>query len=184
MSTITFACSDAQKEEIKAGVWAILKDHYITSAYPNTNVTYKRESKEVYLERLEKLMQNSLCQIEDTDHGVCIAFDSTEDAGMSIASEVYGTSMGYSDSGLTYIVPVFEKIYNQFSSIPFNAHAECADSWVEMEFTATADGKTLKINNIDIQVYNKIAKMIDEEDLEVISEETGVPIEEIEELFL
>jgi hypothetical protein len=184
MSTITFICDGAQKESIKTGIWGIIKNHYFNSAFPNTNAKYENEGDEIYLERLDELMKNSLCQIEDTDSGICVTFDSTEDAGFSIASEVYGTSMGYSDNGLTYIVPVFEKIFEQFPSVPFDAHAECADGWAEQEYDVSNDGTTLKINSIEIQVYNQILKMLEEgEDIETISEETGVPVEEIEELL-
>ena len=184
MSTITFTCDESQKESIKKGIWSILKNHYFTSAFPNTNVEYENEGDEVYLARLDDLMKDSLCQVEDTGSGISVTFDSTEEAGFSIASEVYGTSMGYSDWGLTNIVPVFEEIFEQFPSVPFDAHAECADSWAELEYDVSSDGITLKINSIEIHVYHKIFELMETgKNIETISEETGVPVEQIEELI-
>mgnify|MGYP004471952791 CR=1 FL=1 len=184
MSTITFTCDESQKESIKKGIWSILKNHYFTSAFPNTNVEYENEGDEVYLARLDDLMKDSLCQVEDTGSGISVTFDSTEEAGSSIASEVYGTSMGYSDWGLTNIVPVFEEIFEQFPSVPFDAHAECADSWAELEYDVSSDGITLKINSIEIHVYHKIFELMETgKNIETISEETGVPVEQIEELL-
>ena len=184
MSTITFICDETQKESIKKGVWSIIKEHYFESAFPNSDAEYESEGDEIYLERLDNLMKNSLCQIEDTDSGISVTFDSTEDAGSSIASEVYGTSMGYSDDGLTDIVPVFEEIFEQFPSVPFNAHAECVDEWIGQEYDVSSDGVTLKINSIEIQVYYRIFELMEAgKDIEEISEETGVPEEEIEELL-
>ena len=84
MSTIKFTCDESQKESIKKGVWSILKNHYFASAIPNTNVEYEDEGDEVYLARLDDLMKDRLCQVEDTGSGISVTFDSTEEAGFSI----------------------------------------------------------------------------------------------------
>ncbi|MEE0965551.1 MAG: hypothetical protein U0L85_00705 [Bacilli bacterium] len=86
-------------------------------------------------------MKNELCKIEDTDDGICVEFDSTEDAGNSIASEVYGTGMGYCDLGLTYLKPLFNKIVKTFPNITFEADCECYDNWVSEEYHCSYDGE-------------------------------------------
>lgn len=92
--------------------------------------------------------------------------------------------MGYSDWGLTNIVPVFEEIFEQFPSVPFDAHAKCADKWYYVEYDVSSDGITLKINSIEIHVYHKIFELMSTgKDIETISKETGVPVEQIEELI-
>ena len=66
--------------------------------------------------------------------------------------------------------------------MPFNAHAECVDEWIDQEYDVSSDGVTLKINSIEIQVYYRIFELMEAgKDIEEISEETGVPEEEIEE---
>lgn len=183
MSTIKFTCDESQKESIKKGVWSILKNHYFTSAIPNTNVEYEDEGDEVYLVRLDDLMKDRLCQVEDTGSGISVTFDSTEEAGFSIASEVYGTSKGYGDNGLTSIESVFEEIFEQFPSVPFDAHAKCADKWRCVEYDVSSDGLMLKINSVEIQVYHKIFELTRTgKNIETISKKTGVPVEQIEKL--
>ncbi len=89
MSVIKFVCKEEQKQYIINGVWDILKEHYFSSATPNNTIKYEYEGKEIYLERLEKLMNDELCSIEETDDGFSFSFDSTEDAGFAIAIVVY-----------------------------------------------------------------------------------------------
>jgi len=143
MSTITFCCSEKDKDALKAGVLEILRNHYFITVHPNTNAKYENEGEEVYRERLNQLMKNKLCRFEETDEGVLVEFDSTEDAGFAIADEVYHTAMGYSDNGLTYIDPIFEAIVKAFPSVSFEADTECADNWVYEENHYSYDGETL-----------------------------------------
>ena len=144
MSSILFSCTNEQKDALKTGVREILRNHYFSTVRPNTNVEYKDEGKEVYLARLDELMKKGdLCQIEDADTGITVEFDSTEDAGFSIAEEVYHTSMGYSDNGLTWVDPIFEAIVEKFPGICFEADVECSDKWVYEENHYSYDGETL-----------------------------------------
>lgn len=141
MSTIYFKCESTKKEDVKTGVWNILQEHYFNSVYPNSNVEYENEGKEVYLERLNGLMEGELCKVTDTEDGICVEFDSTEDAGFLIAGSVYGTNMGYSDDGLTYLRPVFEEIMKEFPDVCFEADCECWDKWISEEYHCSYDGK-------------------------------------------
>ena len=143
MSTIVFHCKLEEMEEIKKGVRSILKNHYFTSVYPNTKVEYDNEGEDVYLARLEELMDSELCTISDTEDGFTVEFDSTEDAGFLIADHVYRTSMGYSDNGLTFIDPVFDSIVEGFPDVLFEADTICADQWVYEENHYSYDGKKL-----------------------------------------
>ena len=121
MSVINFKCSPEMREEVKTKCWNILQEHYFGSVFPNTRVEYKHEGKDVYLQRLNELMQAELCKVDDTEDGVRVEFDSTEDAGFSIASGVYGTGMGYSDDGLTFLKPVFDELMKELPDICFDA---------------------------------------------------------------
>lgn len=150
MSTITFSCTSEQKEALKTGVWEILRNHYYTTVHPNTNVEYENEGKAVYLARLDTLMKEQLCQMECTDEGLVVEFDSTEDAGFAITDEVYHTLMGYSDDGLTWVDPIFEAIVQKFPEIPFEADVVSADEWVYEENHFSYDGKTLLKNDCPI----------------------------------
>ena len=141
MSVINFKCEITRKEKLKIGVWNILKEHYLGSVYPNSNVKYEDEGENIYTERLEALMKEELCKIEDTEDGVCVEFDSTENAGFSIAGGVYGTGMGYQDAGLTYLRPVFEEIIKAFPDVCFEADCECYDNWISEEYGCSYDGK-------------------------------------------
>lgn len=143
MSVINFRCSEKEAEVVKTKVWAIIKEHYGTSAFPNTNVQYKPESKEVYSARLEELMKSQLCSVADSENGISVTFDTTEDAGFAIAEHVYGTHMGYSDEGLTYIKPVIQKIAKALPDICFDGQAICEDNWVCLEINFSYDGETL-----------------------------------------
>lgn len=137
MSVINFKCYLEQKEEVKNICWDILHKHYMESVSPNTNVDYEDEGEEVYAMRLTELMKNELCKVEDTEDGIQFEFDSTEDAGYSIAENVYGTSMGYSDNGLTYLEPVFDALIKQMPDVDFEAECECYDNWVSEEYSCS-----------------------------------------------
>ena len=182
MSIIKFVCTEEQKQNIIKGVWEIIKEHYFRAATPNNTIRYEYEGEDVYLGRLDELMQADLCAIVDTDDGFSFTFDSTEDAGMAIAGEVYGTSMGYCDNGLTFVNPIFETITKRYKDIPFKAHCECYDSWVSIECDFSYDGKTLKIDDVDYEKYQKFMNKLDENgfdaDVESLAEEVGITVEE------
>ena len=133
MSTIKFRCTDEQKLLLRLGIFEIMENHYFKSVHPNTNAEYEDEGEAVYRERLKKLVSEKLCVFEDTEDGLSVEFDSTEDAGFFIADEVYHTSMGYSDNGLTYIDPIFAAIVKAFPDICFEADTECSDKWIDEE---------------------------------------------------
>lgn len=143
MSVINFKCSPTQREEVKNKCWNIVREHYADSVYPNTNVKYEDEGKEVYTKRLNDLMESELCKIEENEDGLIFEFDSTENAGFSITSGVYGTGMGYSDNGLTFLKNMFESIVQAMPNITFEAQCECCDNWVSEEYTLVYDGETL-----------------------------------------
>jgi hypothetical protein len=75
-----------------------------------------------------------------------IEFDSTEDVGFLIASGVYGTGMGYSDDGLTYLKPLFDSIIREISDVSFEAECECYDKWISDEYCCSYDGKNFECN--------------------------------------
>jgi hypothetical protein len=143
MSVINFKCAPDKKEFVKNTCWEIIRAHYFDTVYPNTNVEYKNEGKEVYLERLNELMKTELCKTEETEDGLRFEFDSTEDAGFSIAMGVYGTGMGYSDNGLTFLRNIFKNLMTEMPEILFEAECECSDNWVCEEYTITYDGDCL-----------------------------------------
>jgi hypothetical protein len=140
MSVINFRCTSEQKEDVKKKVWNILHEHYSSTVFPNTRVKYEDEGEDVYSSRLNKLMESELCKVEDTEEGIQFEFDSTEDAGFSIASAVYGTGMGYSDDGLTFLKPVFDALLKELPEICFEAECECYDKWVSEEYSCSYDG--------------------------------------------
>ena len=141
MSIIYFKCQPNVKEELKNGVWKILHEHYFCSVFPNTRVKYEDEGEEVYRKRLDELMKVELCKVRDTEDGICVEFDSTENAGFSIADSVYGTYMGYCDDGLTYVTPIFKEIIKVFPNICFEADCECMDKWICEEYHCSYDGE-------------------------------------------
>ena len=47
MSVIKFVCSDAKKEEVKAGVWELIREHYLSTAFPHTNAQFTYEVAEI-----------------------------------------------------------------------------------------------------------------------------------------
>ena len=147
MSVIGFKCSDERKDEVKKIVWNILKNHYLSSVFPNTRVQYEHEGDEVYAKRMDELMRASLCKFEDTEDGVRFEFDSTEDAGFEIADCVYGTSMGYSDEGLTFLKPVFDAFIEQMPDVCFEGECECFDKWVSDEYHCSYDGETFECDS-------------------------------------
>ena len=182
VSVIKFVCSEEQKQDIIKGVWNIVKEHYFSAATPNNTIKYEYEGEDIYLERLDALMQSELCAIAADDDGFSFTFDSTEDAGMAIAENVYGTSMGYCDNGLTFVNPIFEAITKRYKDIPFEAHCECYDSWVSVECDFSYDGKTLKIDDVDYEKYLEFMKKMDEigfdADVEALAEEVGLTAEQ------
>ncbi len=184
MSTINFICSDTRKEELKTGVWNIVREHYLSTAFPNSNVKFEYEGKDVYRPRMDQLMQDELCRIDDTDSGITVEFDSTEDAGFSIAASVYGTDMGYSDQGLTYLFPLFKKIAGEFSDVCFEADTECVDKWVEAYNHFAYDGNVLTVDGIDVAKYDLVmANMSPFADPEEIAKETGLSVDEVSEII-
>lgn len=184
MSEIKFVCTDAQKEELKAGVWELIREHYLSTAFPNSNVEYEREGNDVYQSRMDELMQRELCKIEDTDEGITVEFDSTEDAGYSIATSVYGTDMGYSDQGLTYLPPLFKAIVEKFPAICFEADTECIDNWAEAYNHYEYDGDVLTMDGVDMVKYELVMKhMSPFASPEEIAKETGLSIDEVTEII-
>lgn len=151
MSTIKFRCTDEQKLSLRSGIFEIMENHYFKSVHPNTNVEYEDEGEAVYRERLKKLVSEKLCVFEDTEDGLSVEFDSTEDAGFFIANEVYHTSMGYSDNGLTFIDPIFTAIVKVFSDICFEADTVCSDKWVYEENHYSYDGEILTKDDEEIE---------------------------------
>lgn len=182
MSVIKFVCTEEQKENIIKGVWDIVKAHYFRAATPNNTIDYEDEGEEVYLDRLDDLMHDELCAVANEDNGFSFTFDSTEDAGMSIADIVYGTEMGYCDDGLTYVNTIFETIVERYKDISFEAHCECYDSWVSIECDFSYDGKILKINDVDYEKYKEFMGKMDEigfeADIETLVEEVGITPEQ------
>jgi hypothetical protein len=175
MTTINFICDENQKSKVKNGVWEIIRKHYFETVTPNSNVEYEDEGEKVYLERLDELMKSTLCKISDNEKGFLFSFDSTDEAGYAIASDVYGTNMGYHDEGLTFVNTIFKDIVKRFNDVVFDAHAECCDEYIDLEFDFSYDGKTLKINSIDIDKYDEIMKMMSPfADIEEIAKKTGV----------
>lgn len=144
MSVIVFKCDSERVEEVKQKFWSILHSHYSGTVFPNTHVKYENEGEDVYAKRLSDLMTTELCNIEETEDGLRIEFDSTEDAGFSIASSVYGTGMGYSDEGLTYLKPLFDEIVNELPDVSFEAECECYDKWVSDEYHCSYDGENFE----------------------------------------
>ncbi len=184
MSTISFVCSDLQKEELKAGVWELIREHYLGTVFPNSNVEYKNEGVDVYKERMGELMKAELCTISDSDDGITVEFDSTEDAGHSIAMSVYGTNMGYSDQGLTYLFPLFKKIAEKFSSICFEADTECIDEWAEAYNHFAYDGSVLTVDGVDVEKYDLVMEhMSPFADPEEIAKETGLSVDDVTEII-
>lgn len=143
MSTIAFVCSAEMKGRIIAGVRQIVFNHYFSSVHPNTRAKYENEGKAVYSERLNHLMDSELFTVEETDEGVAISFDTTEEAGFAITHNVYKTSMGYSDNGLTYIEPVIDEIVKAFPSVCFTAKIEAWDKWMDELMAYSYDGHSL-----------------------------------------
>ncbi len=184
MSTINFICSDTQKKNLKAGVWEIIREHYLSTAFPNSNVEFKYEGKDVYRPRMEELMKDGLCTIEENDSGITVEFDSTEDAGFSIAQSVYGTDMGYSDQGLTYLFPVFKIIAEKFSDICFEADTECINEWAESYNHFAYDGSVLTVDGIDVKKYDLVmANMSFDADPEQIADATGLSVDDVIEII-
>ena len=144
MSVILFTCDEERKETVKRTCLEIALEHYYMTVSPNTRVKYENEGEEVYKDRLRKLMNDSLCSFEDTDEGLKFTFDSTEDAGFEIADCVYGTGMGYSDDGLTFLKPFFDKLIEDLHDVPFEADCECYDKWVSDEYHCSYDGENFE----------------------------------------
>jgi len=182
MSTIKFICNDTQYENLKTGVWSLILEHYLSSAFPNTNANYEHEGKDVYRERMHQLMLTELCHIEACEDGIIVDFDSTEDAGFSIAKSVYGTEMDYSDQGLTFLLPLFKNIVENFPDICFDADTECIDNWVEAYDHFSYDGNILTQNGIDADKYELVmANMFLSP--EEIAEKTGLSFDEVMEII-
>ena len=144
MSVITFQCDESNREIIKEKFLKALHEHYSGSVYPNTKVKYEHEGEEVYAARLTELMNNELCQCTIEDESIKFEFDTTEDAGFSIASSVYQTGMGYCDEGLTFLKPLFESIVKALPDVTFEAQCECYDKWNSEEYCCSYDGETFE----------------------------------------
>lgn len=186
MSIINFTCGAAQMETVKSGIWNIIHAHYLGTVFPNSNEEYEDEGRDVYSERLHELMKEELCQIADTEDGFSVTFDSTEDAGYSIAQQVYGTGMGYSDQGLTSLPPMFKEIVKQFPNIHFEADTECYNKWASSENQYTYDGSTLKMDGMDVNHIDLVMKNMDNPfnpNIKEIAQKTGLSVDEIEEIL-
>lgn len=145
MSTIKFVCENEQKEQLKKFVWEQIRLHYYLNVAPNSQVTYENKGKEVYLSLLDKLMESELCQVSDQPYGILFELETTEDAGYAIAESVYGTLMGYNDSGLGSLNDLFEKTAEAFPDVFFEADIEIFNKWCEGEVHALYDGEKLTI---------------------------------------
>ena len=179
MSIINFTYVEDNKQDVINGVWEIIKEHYFSTAIPSSRTQYEYEGKDIYLERLEELMKSELCEVDDTDDGFYIAFDSTEDAGFAIVRDVYKTGGGYNDNGLTFVNHIFTAIVKKYPDIVFDAECVCIDNWVDMECNFSYDGKTLKINDVEYEKYIKFMDNVDAyTDVEALAEEVGITAEQ------
>ncbi len=184
MSVINFACSEAERDTLKAGVWEIIREHYLSTVFPNSNVEFEYKGRAHYREDMENLMKAELCRIEFTDEGMAVDFDSTEDAGFAIAENVYGTGMGYSDQGVTYLNPVFKKIAEKFPGICFESDTECINEWAETYYHFGYDGAVLTIDGVDMKKYDLVmSHMSPFADPEQIAEETGLSVDDVTEII-
>ncbi len=184
MSVINFVCNENVKNEVKEGVWEIIREHYLSTVFPNSNVKFTYEGKGVYRPRMEELMKAELCTVSDTDDGVSVEFDSTEDAGNAIAATVYGTGMGYSDQGVTHLFPVFKKIVEKFPGVCFESDTECINEWAETYYHFGYNGEVLTVDGIDVKKYDLVmAHMSPFAEPEQIAEETGLSVDEVAEII-
>ena len=181
MSVIEFDCHGPEKNDVKNGVWKIIQDHYFQTVFPNSKVRYEDEGKEVYLDRLSGLMKNSLCKAYDKDGGVAIEFDFTEDAGFQITSEVYHTSMGYNDNGLSEVVPVFEKIIELFPGVTFESDIEIDDGENYKQQHYYYDGQELTCNGLNYKIIDQLYEMMAEGvDMDDMAEKLGISFDDLE----
>lgn len=184
MSTIKFVCPEEQKEALKSGVWELIREHYLSTVFPNSNDIVEYKGKAFYRGPVDELMKADLCTLTDTDDGLVVEFDSTEDAGMSIAQSVFGSFMGYSDQGLTYLFPVFKKIVKQFPDISFEADTECVDKWVEHYFHFSYNGSVLTVEGIDVAKYDLVMEnMSPFAQPEQLAQTTGLSVDEVLEIL-
>ena len=95
MSTIYFECKNETKEALAKKVFEIIKDHYFETVEPPVGTSREAENDETYITRLTQLMNDMLYKTSDSDEGIVVEFDTTEDAGFAIAENVYKTSNGY-----------------------------------------------------------------------------------------
>ena len=181
MSVISFNCQEKDRDALKEGVWKILRDHYFLTALPNSNVKYEDEGKDVYLARLDELMNNSLCSITDTEEVVSIEFDITEEAGCQITDEVYHTSMGFNDNGLCDINMIFEKIIKEFPEFTFESDYILDDGYSYEESHYSYNGKELLKNGLDYKLFDQIYEMMYKgRSMEQIAKKLGIPLDVLE----
>ena len=90
--------------------------------------------------------------------------------------------MGYSDEGLCYLIPLFEGIVRKFPHIPFEADTECINQWNNSEDHFSYDGEVLAINGIDVEKYKLVTENMSLSP-EEISEKTGLPLDEVMDVF-
>ena len=185
MSTIIFTCEADQKNELKAGLWNVFFTHYRDTVRPNTNAKYEDEGDSVYDERLQKLMQAELWRVTESENGVEVEFDITEDAGVSIAGEVYHTTMGYNDNGLAEVDWLLQKITNRFPGIPFEADIEICDKWTDEKHHYAYDGESLCVDGRNPDLLNTVWELYGAEGLsyEEIAEKTGLSEEEVADII-
>ena len=181
MSVISFICKEEDRDALKEGVRKALRDHYFLTVLPNSNVKYENEGKDVYLARLDELMNNSLCSITDTEDGISVEFDLTEDAGYQITSEVYHTSMGYNDNGLSEINMLFEKIIKAFPKATFESDYVLDDGYSYEESHYSYNGKKLLKNGLDYKLFDQIYEMMyNGRSMEQIAKKLGIPLDVLE----
>lgn len=149
MSTIYFECDSEIKNQISKSVFQIVKQHYLNTVAPPPDKTFERESDEVYDSRMEQLMKDQLYRSSDSEEGVTVEFDSTEDAGYAIAENVYKTGNRYRDYGLTNVGVLLEEITHQFENVKFTAEIYIQDKYVDEECTYVYDGEKLSNGSED-----------------------------------
>ena len=149
MSTIYFECKNETKEALAKKVFEIIKDHYFETVEPPVGTSREAENDETYITRLTQLMNDMLYKTSDSDEGIVVEFDTTEDAGFAIAENVYKTSNGYRDYGLLNVGLVLDKIVKEFPDVEFHADVYVQDKNYEEECTYDYDGTYLSKNGLE-----------------------------------
>ena len=184
MGTININCEKDKAELVKKTVFNIIRSHYLDTVYPNSNIEYEDEGKDVYEERMTDLMNRSLFSCEENDEGLVIEFDTTDDAGFFIADEVYHTNMGYNDNGLFSLDDIFKNIVKDLPENRFEADCECESSNYYEQMTFSFDGNDLLKNGIGLEIYQEASDLLyDGVSFEDVSERLNVSIDDLENAF-